>query len=112
METRSFTPALRALLLMAGAVAGSARPAAAAPVVQETAAQESLEGYRKELFDVAFRTASTVPAMPHIKTRSRDQERVVVGCLELGQPALARAYVEKIENWRRGVGYADIAFFL
>jgi tetratricopeptide (TPR) repeat protein len=115
MESKSLAPALQALVLTAGALTWSARPAAAAKAVQEHArAVEAapLESFQQQLFDVAFRTASTVPVMPHIKTRSRDQEKVVVACLELGQPALARVYIEKIENWRRGVGYADLAFYL
>jgi hypothetical protein len=72
----------------------------------------ALEPYRKQLLDFAFTTASLVPAMPHVKTRSRAQEEVVVACFELDQPSMALQYVEGIDNWRRGAGYADVACWL
>ena len=59
---------------------------------------------------VAFAAASAMPLNPHIKNRSRAQEVVVAACLELDQPQRAQRYIEQIANWRRGAGYADLAF--
>jgi tetratricopeptide (TPR) repeat protein len=70
-----------------------------------------LEPYQTELLDIAFRAASAMPVYPHIKNRSRAQETVVSACLELKQPVRALRYIEKIDNWRRGAGYADLAFY-
>lgn len=70
-----------------------------------------LAGYQGELLDVAFEAASKMPLFPHIKNRSRAQESVVDACLELDQPRRALGYTEKIDNWRRGMGYANLAFY-
>jgi len=74
-------------------------------------ADEPLEAFRGELLDLAFEAASALPVDPHIKNRSRAQDAVVAACLELGQPSRALGYIEKIDNWRRGSGYADLAFY-
>jgi tetratricopeptide (TPR) repeat protein len=88
-------------------------PAIAAPRTAPVPLRDAaLEAYRKQLLDLAFTTASLVPSMPHVKTRSRCQEEVVGACFELEQPARALQYVEEIDNWRRGVGYADVACWL
>jgi tetratricopeptide (TPR) repeat protein len=68
--------------------------------------------FRADLLDLAFDAASALPAQPHIKTRSRAQEAVVDACLELGQPRRALGCIERIDNWRRGSAYADLAFHL
>jgi tetratricopeptide (TPR) repeat protein len=70
-----------------------------------------LEPYQQELLEVAFGAASAMPVFPHIKNRSRAQEVVVLACLELDQSQLALRYVEQIDNWRRGAGYADLALY-
>ena len=70
-----------------------------------------LAAYQNELLDIAFETASAIPIQPHIKDRSQAQERVVAASLELDQPWRACGLIEKIENWRRGAGYADLAFY-
>jgi hypothetical protein len=72
---------------------------------------EPLEHYRAELLELAFESATAMPIEPHIKNRSRAQEAVVVACLELEQPRRALASVDKIANWRRAAGYADLAFY-
>jgi hypothetical protein len=72
---------------------------------------EPLAAYRLELLDLGFDAASAMPAMPHIKSRSRAQEGVFVAALELDLPARARAYLEGIDNWRKGAAYADLAFY-
>ncbi len=70
-----------------------------------------LAPWRLELVDLAFDAASKIPFHPHIKNRSRAQESVVDASLRLGQPQRALAQIEKISNWRRGLGYADLAFW-
>jgi hypothetical protein len=70
-----------------------------------------LAPYQEKLLDLAFKAASAHPINPHIKTRSREQEAVVKICLELDQPKRALGYIEQIDNWRRGLGYADFAFY-
>lgn len=71
-----------------------------------------LDAWRGELLDLAYEGASAFPVVPHIKNRSRAQEEVVRASLELGQPKRALRYIEGIDNWRRGAGYADLACYL
>lgn len=70
-----------------------------------------LAAYQNELLDLAFETASAIPIKPHIKDRARAQAGVVAASLELDQPWRALGLIEKIDNWRRGAGYADLAFY-
>lgn len=98
-----------ALLVAAGgcdAYAGADRPAAAAAPVDAP-----LAPFRGDLLELAFETASSIPVQPHIKSRSRAQEAVVSACLGLDQPVRAAGYVERIDSWRRGVGYGDLALY-
>ncbi len=74
-------------------------------------ADAPLADYRIELLDIAFKAASAFPTQPQLKNRSRIQESVVDACFELDQPRRALAQVEKIDNWRKGVGYADFALY-
>ena len=67
--------------------------------------------YQNELLDHAFETAAAIPVKPHIKDRSRAQEKVVEASLELDQPLRAHSLIEGIDNWRRGSGYCDLAFY-
>ena len=70
-----------------------------------------LETYKADLLNIAFDAASAMPANPHIKSRSLAQEKVVTACLELEQPERALKYIEQIDNWRRGAGFADLALY-
>jgi tetratricopeptide (TPR) repeat protein len=70
-----------------------------------------LAAFQNELLEIAFKTATAIPVKPHIKDRSRAQEAVVDVCLKLDQPRKATGYVEKIDNWRRGSCYADLALY-
>lgn len=70
-----------------------------------------LASYQDKLLGLAFETAAAIPVKPHIKDRSRAQEKVVSAALELDQPLLALSCLEKIDNWRRGSGYADLALY-
>ncbi len=72
---------------------------------------EPLAAFRADLLELASKAAAKLPAKPHIKSRSRAQEKVVVTCLELEQPRRAAGYIEGIDNWRRGLDYADLAFY-
>lgn len=100
------------LLLAAAPTRAQSETAASADAVAARDAQVSdaaLEGYRRELLEVAFRAASAFPLHPHVKSRSRAQEQVVEACFELDQPLRALTYAGGISNWRRGVGYASYA---
>jgi len=81
------------------------------PAVELSIEDRELEEWQAELLEMAFDAVSSMPLKPHIKNRSRAQERVVIACFELDQPRRAARYVEDIVNWRQGVGYADLAFY-
>jgi hypothetical protein len=70
-----------------------------------------LAAFHSQLLDLAFEAATAIPVDPHVNDRSRAQDAVVGACLELDQPHRALGYVEQIKNWRRGTGYADVAFY-
>jgi len=67
--------------------------------------------FQADLLQTAFDIATAMPVKPHIKDRSRAQYNTVTVALELNQPQRALRYVEKIGNWRKGLGYADYAFY-
>jgi len=67
--------------------------------------------YQSELLEHAFETATAIPVKPYIKDRARAQEKVVAASLELDQPLRAQYLVERIDNWRRGSGYCDLALY-
>lgn len=71
-----------------------------------------IAAHQAELLTLAFEAASSLPTHPHAKNRCRMQEDVVTTCLELDQPRRALSYIEKIDNWRRGSSYADLAHYL
>lgn len=73
--------------------------------------KKNIEEYQLKLLNIAFESATAIPVEPHIKDRSRIQEKVVKATLELDQPITALNYIGKIDNWRRGVGYAELAFY-
>lgn len=70
-----------------------------------------IEDFRVELLEIAFDTATKIPVKPHIKDRSLAQEKVILACIELDQAARAGEYTGKIDNWRRGLCYAYLAFY-
>lgn len=116
---------MRSLLILAAALIGLAvyflRPGADEPVlaappplpVEQPLPSDSaaLAPFQSELLRLAFESAARVPAYPHIKTRSELQERVVVAALKLDQPALAAEFAGRMEGWRRGAAFADIAYY-
>lgn len=76
-----------------------------------SAAGSVLADFQAQLLEEAFVSASAIPVKPHIKDRSRSQMLVVETCLKLEQPDTALRYIEGIDNWRRGGGYADLAIY-
>ena len=70
------------------------------------------EAWQLRLLDLAYGAASAMPLEPHVKNRSRAQERVVAAALELELWATAERYADGIANWRRGACYADLAYAL
>lgn len=74
-------------------------------------ADAPLQPFQVAMIEQAFDAASAMPLEPHIKNRSRAQQAAVLACLELGQPARALRYSDRIDNWRRGNGYAEIAIY-
>ncbi len=92
--------------LLLGAVGCSALDVSAKPIQDQP-----LEGYRTDLLDRAYDVASAMPINPHIKDRSRAQEKVLRAALELDQPVAALRYAKGIANWRRGKGFADYAYY-
>jgi len=109
--SRTLQLSLLLLVSCSDAHAGSGSTARNAPVAAAAIVDEPLAESRRELLDVAFQAASALPIQPHVKTRSRAQGEVVEACFELAQPKRALGYAEKIENWRRGVAYAEYALY-
>ena len=73
--------------------------------------ESTLAPIQIELLELAFTAASKMPADPHQKNRARAQDVVVEACLELDQPRRALGFIHAIQNWRRGAGYADLAYW-
>jgi tetratricopeptide (TPR) repeat protein len=83
----------------------------AAKTVSTSLVDQPLADYQQQLLDVAFRAASAMPLKIHIKNRSRAQEKVIGACLKMDQPRRALEYIQDVKNWRKGVGYADLAYY-
>ncbi|MGE4488722.1 MAG: hypothetical protein AB7E95_04150 [Kiritimatiellales bacterium] len=79
--------------------------------VSKTLQDKPLASFQTTLLQTAFDIATAMPVNPHIKDRSKAQYKTVTACLELDQPIRALSYADKIGNWRRGMGYADYAFY-
>ncbi len=77
----------------------------------ESVKEEPVDAYRRDLLQLAFQGVTAMPAFPHIKDRSRAQEKIVEAALELGLPHLALGFAEEIGNWRRGAAYAAFAHY-
>lgn len=72
---------------------------------------KAIESYRLQLLEIGFSGVSKMPLNPHIKNRSRAQQKVVEACLKLGQPKTAELYIVQIENWQRWMGFANLAYY-
>ena len=82
------------------------------PVEQTASDGKAVSEVQIQLLDLAYETATAIPSRPHLKDRSRTQESIVDACLLLDMPDRALKYIEGIEDWRRGSGYASVAFHL
>lgn len=77
----------------------------------KVSSNKPLLAFQTRLLNIAFETASTMPLKPHVKNRSKAQEKVVKTCLALDQPELAEEYAKNIVNWRRAMCQAEIAHY-
>jgi hypothetical protein len=130
LTTTLSAAAVAAFLLIVGGSnehsveASAARPAESAalpsspkaePVAAPDAAialeDEAIAPFQARLLDLAYETASALPVQPHVKTRSRVQGEVVDACLKLDQPRRALGWLDRIQNWQRGLAYAELAFY-
>ncbi len=100
-----------ALLCGCDRKSGLGPSAADRPVQAVSISDQPLAEYQIKLLELAFQTASAIPKNPHIKDRSRAQEAVVMACLKLEQPGRAAQYCQGIDDWRRGLCYAELAFY-
>ena len=107
-------PRLAIALTVAVVLAGVLQTASAEPPasVGVAAPPPASSMSSEELLKLAFDTASAIPVRPHEKDRARAQEEVVVAAIASGRVDLAKKWVERIDTWRRGSAYADLAFAL
>jgi hypothetical protein len=78
----------------------------------KTVSDKHIADFQIELLDAAMDVATLIPVKPYIKDRSRAQQAVVEVCLKLDQPVRAVRFSDQIKNWRMGLCYADIAYYL
>lgn len=97
-----------ALAALSPAFATDDSGSSAAPEVAEA----PLAAHRLESLDLAFAVASLIPTDPHITEQTRRQHEAVLVALELDALDRARRYADVINEWRRGLSYADIAWHL
>ncbi len=71
-----------------------------------------LAEFQIKLLDTAFEVACSIPKEPFVKDRCLAQEKVVDTCLKLDQPIKALLFANQIDDWRRGLCYANIAYYL
>jgi len=93
-----------------GAAIESQHPLKASSAAHESA-EPTISPFQIDLLDLAFRAAGSIPRDPHIKDRSRMQELVVATWMTLDQPDRALVLIPKIDNWRRGACYAELALY-
>lgn len=74
--------------------------------------EAQLQTFQAELLELAFDAAMEMPINLHVKDRCRSQRSVAVAWLELDQPVRALQFIKRIDNWRRGLGYAELACYL
>ncbi len=70
-----------------------------------------IKNYQKKLLNIAFKSASSISVEPHIKERSKTQQKVIEAYLELNQPVTAEIYTKQVKNWRMGLCYANLALY-
>ena len=97
--------ALLTVCLAAGLLAGCDRG-------PDQSGSDDVERQEAKLLSFAFEVASAIPTQPHEKDRAKMQQAVVDACLAVDRPARAAEYARKIDNWRRGVAFGDLAFYM
>ena len=112
---------LAALLPLASCADGGSEPVAAAAAAAGASATNdelpattaaALEPWQERLLALSFDAADDFPLDPHHKNRGRAEEKVVQACIALGALDRAVAFNREVSNWRKGAGYADIAYAL
>jgi len=127
MKTRIHSHRRSVVALLALLCACSADQVEAAPLAQQSplaaagtrdeaapagpVADKAITGSQLDLLHLAWQAASAFPLAPHAKSRSKAQEKVVLACLDLDQPQLARRFTQGIGDWRRGACLADYAHY-
>lgn len=102
---------LLALAIMAALVHGTPTVASASTSNNEGTEQaENAESSR--LLEIATEAANKIPRRPHIKTRVKVQESVVVAWLDHGMEAQAVELISGMSTWRRGMAQGELAEFL
>jgi hypothetical protein len=84
-------------------------PQRAQDAARAHAAVAELAPYRTRLLDTAFTAAEKLPSNPHVKTRAKLMHAVFSAQSEIGDRAGAAERAERIEIWRRGACYAELA---
>lgn len=84
-------------------------PVNAAQAAAHVPSESQSAPWREELVDRAWRAATAMPLVPHVKNRSRAQESVVEACLALGLEAKAEKLAFEIVNWRSAAALSSLA---
>ncbi|AQT68791.1 hypothetical protein STSP2_01964 [Anaerohalosphaera lusitana] len=79
--------------------------------LQQKYSADASDDCNEKLLKTAFDVASKIPVDPHIKDRSKAQQKVVGTCLLLDRPHLAVKFIEGIKNWRQGLCYAEMGLY-
>ena len=92
---------------VAGAAPTPVQAATGAPVGEVRAVE--LAPFRTELLDLGFDAACAIPVNPHDRDRARVQEAVALSAAELGLVTKAAGMANRIENWRKGSVFGELA---
>jgi tetratricopeptide (TPR) repeat protein len=98
-----------------GATVGAAEPLLRQDALQvaksasEPTAAPEVAPFRIELLDLGFDAACAIPLNPHDRDRARVQEVVALATAELGLVTKAAGMANRIDNWRRGSVFGELA---
>ncbi|MCY3000997.1 MAG: hypothetical protein NTV21_04260 [Planctomycetota bacterium] len=95
-------------ILLAASLLGL-RPMDAGQTEPVAPSASAVAPWREELVERAWRAATAMPLVPHVKNRSRAQESVVDACLELGLAGKAEKLALEIVNWRSAAALSSVA---
>ncbi|MEM6675796.1 MAG: hypothetical protein AAF726_23300 [Planctomycetota bacterium] len=99
------------LHLSVALVASSFLPASEPSCVLSPAQSDDPNARAHGILQLAFDSASRLPEMPHVKTRSRLQGELVEAALDAGSVSLANDWASRITNWRQALAYATVASY-